>query len=271
MHRPASLCFSMVLGAITCLACEEKPAPQSESSVSSALAAAAPATPAPTPAPSAAAEIPPQVPKPKKRIEDCPKGPKFEFASKELEFEVRRKLPKPEGPITFADLRRVRSLNLSQIKLSELDVCFFSQLKGVKELFLGPGEYDDLSPLGGSTQLESLRASISQVRDLTPLEKLTRMDRLDLGRTQISDITPLSAMTKLTELQLDDTPVQDLSPLAKLTSLETLSVKRTRVKDASALKDLKQLKFLYIGGSPLEEDPTAVAPIRANGTKVIAE
>ena len=58
--------------------------------------------------------------------------------------------------------------------------------------------------------------------------------------------------------------------LSGLTLLETLSLKRTKVKDVSALRNLKKLKTLYIGGSPLDEDVMSVAPVRANGTKIIA-
>ncbi|HYO95016.1 MAG TPA: leucine-rich repeat domain-containing protein [Polyangiaceae bacterium] len=207
----------------------------------------------------------------RKTLADCPKGPNVEFAQPEVEAEVRRKLPKPEGPISVAALRGLRSLNLSQVKLAELDVCVFSHMSGLKEVFLGSGDYDDLSPLAGATRIESLRASLNQVRDLSPLAGMTKMDRLDLGRTQVVDLTPLAAMTKLSELQLDDTPVQDVAPLAKLTALETLSLKRTQVKDVSALKNLKKLKFLYTNGSPLDADPMSVAAVRANGTKIIAE
>jgi internalin A len=252
------------------LACEEKPAAPAAPSAIAEAPKPVPEAPAAAATP-AATQAAPKALTAKKKLEDCPKGPNVEFSQPELESEVRRKLPKPEGAITQADLRKLRSLNLSQVKLAELDVCVFSYMKGLKELFLGPGDYDDLSPISGAAGLESLRASINQVKDLKPLESLTKMDRLDLGRTQISDLKPLAAMTKLSELQIDDTPVEDVSPLAGLTELTTLSLKRTRVKDASALKDLKKLKFLYINGSPLDADPMSVQSVRANGTKVISE
>ena len=254
------------------VACDEKPS--SSPAAPSATAAAAPPADAPKPEaapPVATQAAEPVAAKPKRKLEECGKGPNVEFESKELEAEIRKKLPKPEGPITIADLGKLRSLNLSQTKLADLDVCVFARMKGLKELFLGPGTYDDLSPIAVATQLESLRASINQVKDLKPLEKLTLLDRLDLGRTQITDIKPLASLTKLSELQLDDTAIEDVTPLAKLTLLTTLSLKRTRVKDVSALKDLKKLKFLYTGGSPLDADPMSVAPVRANGTKVIAD
>jgi internalin A len=262
---------TFVLALVTLLAaCEEKPTSAPAAATAAAPPPSAPPAPAPEPVPAAAAT---QIvePRPKKKLEECAKGPNVEFEQKEVEAEVRKKLPKPEGPITIADLGKLRSLNLSQAKLAELDVCVFSRMKNLKELFLGPGTFDDLSPISVATQLESLRASINQVKDLKPLEKLTKLDRLDLGRTQITDVKPLEKLTLLSELQLDDTAVEDVSPLAGLTLLETLSLKRTRVKDVSALKNLKKLKFLYIGGSPLDADPMSVAPVRANGTKVIAD
>ncbi|HWA74964.1 MAG TPA: leucine-rich repeat domain-containing protein [Polyangiaceae bacterium] len=273
MLRPlvSSTC---VLALTLLVACDEKPS--SQPAAPSATAAATPAADAPKPelsapppAPTPAAEA--AAPRPKKKLEECSKGPNVEFEQKEIEAEIRKKLPKPDGPITIADLAKLRSLNLSQVKLADLDPCVFSRMKSLKELFLGPGTYDDLSPISVATQLESLRASISQVKDLKPLEKLTLLDRLDLGRTQITDIKPLASLSKLSELQLDDTAVEDVTPLEKLTLLTTLSLKRTKVKDVSALKNLKKLKFLYTGGSPLDADPMSVAPVRANGTKVIAE
>jgi hypothetical protein len=43
------------------------------------------------------------------------------------------------------------------------------------------------------------------------------------------------------------------------------------VKDVSPLKGLKALEFLYIAGSPLDDDPMALAPVRASGVKIIVQ
>jgi Leucine-rich repeat (LRR) protein len=53
-----------------------------------------------------------------------------------------------------------------------------------------------------------------------------------------------------------------------MVDMETLSLRGTKVKDASPLKGMKKLKFLYVGNSPLDDDPMSVGPVRANGTKV---
>ncbi|HTA91835.1 MAG TPA: leucine-rich repeat domain-containing protein [Polyangiaceae bacterium] len=255
-----------VLGLVFLVAaCDDPPKPDADKPAASASAASvASATPASTPAPAPA----PAPPKVTKKLEDCPKGPNVEFDQKEIEAEIRKKLQKPDGPITSADLKKVRSLNLSNVKMAGVDVCLFSQLTGLKDLFLGPGDFDDLSPIANAKDLESLAASRNQVHDLTPLAKLSKLDRLDLGRTQVADLKPIAGLTSLTELALDDCPVEDVSPLANMTKLEKLSIQRTKVKDASPLKALKKLKFLYVNGTPADEDGMTLAPIRGNGTKV---
>ena len=255
--------FCLVLTALVVLsACEEEQQPTA--STASATA------PKPTLAPTPSAEPPKEAkkPRPKKSAADCPKGPAVVFDDKAVEAEVRKKLAKADGTITIADLGKLKSLNLSQVEMHQLDPCIIPHAKNLKELFLGPGDLDDLSLLSGMTQLESLRASISKVNDLTPLEKLVKLDRIDLGRTQVTDIMPLKGLKNLTELALDDTQVRDLRALESHKKLERLSIQRTLVKDYSPLKDIKTLKFLYVAGTP-PSDLSVIQPLRDKGLKVI--
>jgi internalin A len=265
LGSPSCLVLAVSLLSVGCD--EKKPADGTATTATASVAAA----PAPAPVPTESAP-PPKPERPKKKLADCPAGNEVSIDNPGIEAELRKKLEKPTGAITKADLKKLKSVNISQVKeLDQLDPCIFTPMTGLKELFLGTGDYDDLTPIAGATNLESLRASINQVKDLKPLEKMSKLDRLDLGRTQVSDLKPLAALKSLTELQLDDTQIEDLSPLAELTALENLSIKRTKVKDASALKGLKKLKFLYIGGTPLDDDPMSVGPVRANGAKIISD
>lgn len=261
---PSVVCLSLA----ALLGCEDPPKKEAEPAASAAADKAPPA-PAPTAPPAPTAEAP-KTKKAKKQLSDCPKSNVVTFEQKTLEDEVRRKLPKPTGDITTADLKRLKSFNMSQVKdIEELDVCLFTHMTGLKELFLGPGSFDDLSPIAGATNLESLRASINQVSDLKPLGKLKKLDRLDLGRTQVKDVTPLAELTALTELQLDGTQVEDISPLAKLAQLETLSLKGTKVKDLSPLDGLKKLKSVDGRDTPADEDPMNFAKLRGRGVKIV--
>ena len=201
----------------------------------------------------------------------CPSGPELTVDDKDLEAELRRKLAKPKDPLKVSDLANIKSLNLTQkTSLDAIDPCVIPKLKNLKDLFLGPGKYRDLSPIANLTQLWSLRASISEVEDLKPLEKLVLMDRLDLGRTHVRDIGVLANLTNLTELNIDDTQVADLAPLAKDTKLEKVSIKRTNVTDVSPLKGLTALKFLYVEGCAIS-NLDALAPLTARGLKVVTQ
>jgi internalin A len=259
------------LGALSLIlllgACEDPPKPEEKPTVSAApVASVAPAA-APTPAPVPEAAAPT---KPKKTLAECGKGPNAEFDQPGLEAEIRKKLQKPDGPVSLADLKKVHSVNLSQApRTSQLDVCTFSHLTNLKDLFLGPGDYDDLSIVAGMKDLESLSAAHNSVHDTTPLAKLKKLDRLDLAHSQVADLAVISELSSLTELTLDDTAISDVSPLAKLTKLEKLGIQHTQVKDATALKALKKLKVLYAAGTPADEEGLTLAPIRANGTKVL--
>lgn len=250
-----------LLGAVL-LGCED-PAPPAEPAENKGTAAQALA-PAPLvtePAPVAPSEPAPEPVAEKKAIV-CPPAPRVQFNDAALEAEVRRKAQKPEGALTLADLRKVRSVDLTRAggKIESLDPCIFPLLTSLHHLYVGAGNVTDLSPIKGLTKLEGLRLSMNPVTDISALAGMKQMDRLDLGRTQVRDLTPLEGMTKMTELMLDDTPVEDVSPLVGLTKLERLSIKRTRVTDVSPLRSLTKLRFLYVAGAPVENPGAAARP-----------
>jgi internalin A len=251
-------------------ACEDPPKAEATQQVPSATPAPSVVPPVPPPVLSAAAHAPVGLALPPKKPAECSKGTSAEFDQPGLEDEIRKKLQKPTGAITIAELGKVHSLNLSQAKrTARLDTCTFLHLSAVKDLFLAPGEYDDLSPIAALSNLESLSAAHSNVKDTGPLTKLKKLDRLDLAHTAVVDLGVIAGLSNLTELTLDDTPISDVSQLAKLTKLEKLGIQHTQVKDASALKALKKLKTLYVAGTPADEDGVTLAGVRGNGTKVI--
>jgi len=225
--------------------CDEEKKPEATSPKPSA-APVAEAAPKPAETPSAKE---PEAPPKKKKDVVCSKENTITFSDSKFEAIVRVQAQKPDGPLTRADLGKARTLNLTEVKLEELDPCLFPLFTSVKGLYLPPGKIDDLSPLKTLTTIESLRIAATQIKDLTPLSGLAKLDRLDIGRTPVKDLTPLSKLVNLTELQIDETEVTDLSPLSKLTKLEMLQMKRTRISDLSPLKELKNLKNLHIGGS----------------------
>ena len=254
---------AVVVSALVSLGCDDK---KPVDTAPPPTAAAVPSTPPPEPVKEA---LPVPEPPKKKEAKVCTPSKIVDFGGDAaLEKQVRFKLTKPEGDIAVADLAKIHSLNLSQVKVDELDPCIFPHFTGLKELFLGAGKLDDLTPIATLKNLESLRASLNQVTDLKPLANLVKMDRLDLGHTQVMDLAPLANLTVMTELELDDAPVTDLKPLAACVKLERLSIQRTNVKSVAPLIPLDHLKFLYTSGAPVE-DAAVLAPLRAKGLKIV--
>jgi internalin A len=268
----ASLGRARWFGAIGCVAllglsgCDEAKT-ESVSKASEAKPAEVPAAPPPAPAPEP--EPAPKAKAPKKTLADCVAGTKVSLENPEFEGAVRVKAQKPDGDLTTADLKKLRSLNLSRVPLSELDVCLFRHMTELRELFIGPGDIDDLSSIATSTKLEALGVSGNPVSDLSPLAKMTKMDRLDLAHTKVSDLSVLAGMKVMTELNVDDTLVADLTPLKELLQLERLSVKKTKVADVSMLSEHKKLKVVYVGESPLSDESSKTAVLSKNGAKII--
>jgi internalin A len=186
-----------------------------------------------------------------------------------FEAAVRESLGKGgTGPIATTDLASIVTINLTPVTTNELDPCFYPLLTSAQDLFLGPGNLEDVSLLAPLTGLRTLQIYINRVSDITPLAKMTQMERLDLEHTKVQDITPLAKMTSLTQLQLDDTPVNDITPLAGLTKLERLSLRNTKVTDLSPLKNLTSLRSLAIEGSPIA-DVNALSALEKTGLKVV--
>jgi hypothetical protein len=234
--------------------------------------------------PEAAAEAPPAAPIPtastppaasvtwvKKNASDCKPHPgTIDFEGDAvLEKEVRRKAEKEEGPITPADLAQIRSLNLMADHIHQIDPCIIPMFASLKDLFLGPGEYEDLVPLQ-KLPLEEVVLASSPVKDLHPIEGLKRLDRLDLSHTLVDDdsLKAVGGLVNLTELNLDEDLITDLTPLAGLQKLERLSIKSTQVRNLQPIAGLEKLKFLYIADTPIA-DISPIQGLVSRGMKLV--
>jgi internalin A len=256
--------------AVPCTACDES---KYDKYKTPADAEAAGTTVVPSAVASAVSTAPPVPTYQKKNATDCKPHPAaVEFDDPPLEVEVRRKLGKDAGAIKPAELAQIRSINLANTRLHQVDPCIFPMFTSLKDLFLGPGDYDDLLPLQKLTTLEALRVSLSQVKDLHAIEGLKRMDRLDLSHTLVGDdeLKSVGSLVNLTELMLDEDAVTDLTPVANLKKLERLSIKKTQVKSVAPLAQIRTLRFLYIADTPIS-DITPVQPLIANGMKIMRD
>lgn len=266
---PALVFAGAILNIALVLGCDEPKKPIDTKSKS--VPDVSPKPPEPIPEPSTKEE-PKKIERAWPKLTDCPKGPpKLPVQSAELEGAIRVKAQKPDGDLTSADLRRLRSLNLSRVPAEGIDICLFAHMPELRELTFGPDQIGDLEPIAKLGKLESLSMTRNPILDLSPLKKLVKLDRITIANAQITDLSPLEGLRVLTEVNFDDNPVEDISVLANMKELERVSLQRTKVSSAVPLSKLKKLRFLYLTGSPLGDDIGATAELVRNGTKVIRE
>jgi internalin A len=265
----------VLLASASVFACDD-PNDKAKGAAAAPSASAAPVAssvpPVAPPAPPSAAPAPTWT---KKMAADCKPHPStIDFGSDgtTLEGQVRLKLSKAKGDITPADLGQVKSIDLTRTTgpLHQLDPCIFPMFSSLKFLYLGQGDYDDISPIAKLSTLEGLRLSLSRVKDLHNIEGLKSLDQLDLSHTLIGDpeLKSVAGLVNVTELMLDDDNVGDLTPLSSLKKLQKLSIKNTLVKDLTPIASLKTLKILYIAGSAVS-DISPVQPLMNGGMKLI--
>jgi internalin A len=265
--------FGALLTAACAVACDEHKYDAILAEAAAPATAAAPlSTTTATPSAAVSASVAPTWKK--RNALDCKPHPAtVDFGDDSaLEAEVRRKLGKDGGGITPADLAQIKSINLSTAKVHQIDPCVFPMLTSLKDLFLGPGEYDDLTPIQKLATLESLRLSFSHVKDLHVIEGLKRMDRLDISHTLVGDdeLKSVGSLVNLTELMLDEDNITDITPVSNLKKLERLSLKKTAVKSLAPISQIKTLKFVYIADTPIS-DITPVQPLIAGGMKLLQQ
>ncbi len=256
--------FPLILG-LALFACDDDKKPEKTPAIAPSAVTVVPPAPATSAAPTAAGKA-------EKKPLVCPDGPNVVTDDPVMDGQLHIKLAKKPGEtIKLSELGNVKSLDLTQSKkLATLDGCLIPKMIGLKHIFIGPGEYDDLSPIANLVHLETVRAAASKVADLKPLEKLTLLDRLDLGRTPVRDLEIVGKLVNLTELQLDNTQVSDLSPLANCKKLEKLFLKNTMIVDLNALRDLKNLKLLDIGGTQVV-DVSPLGNLTSHGLKITSK
>jgi internalin A len=89
------------------------------------------------------------------------------------------------------------------------------------------------------------------INDLQPLVGLHQLQTLNLSSNHISDLSPLATLPSLRWLNLSQNTIQDLSHLASLIQLETLNLNWNQDLDLETLPELKNLSTLYLNSCQL--------------------
>jgi len=144
-----------------------------------------------------------------------------------LEQAVRAELDKPEGAVTYKDLKQVERLAVVGQNLlgeeQEYTYTIFGYVDGVPQFEQPSGDISDLSLLAKMPNLRVLYLCQQQISDLSPLKGLP-LEELYLPDNDIRDLSPLGGMLTLRRLFLGNNPFTDLTPLASLPQLQKLDL-----------------------------------------------
>lgn len=177
---------------------------------------------------------------------------------------VREKLGKTEGPISFADMAGLTSLDLRGRSIANLtglewairltylnldgnkvtDLSPLAGLTAMTELNAANNRISSLASLIGLTDLMTVTLSHNQISGIEPMANLEHVRTLDLSFNRISDIAPLALMEQLTSLTLTQNQISDLTPIGRLPSLSWLVLNDNKIEDLSGLADMPSLSTL---------------------------
>ena len=182
-----------------------------------------------------------------------------------VEKAIRKRLKKPKGELTKADMEKVTRLgienknltdvpeglgNLSQLTYLSLALNQLTNVEGLekltklKTLSLVQNNLTDVKSLGKLDQLTYLSLSINKLTDVKGLENLTQLEELVLDRNQLTDVKGLEKLTKLKSLVLWNNQLTDVKGLNKLTKLVSLDLSKNQLTDVNGLEKLTQLTEL---------------------------
>ncbi len=176
---------------------------------------------------------------------------------------IREYLGRPEGDITTADVKDIRSIVIVADRIigydddtyissySNFDEIDYSLSDGTE--ISERGRLESLDDLRHFTSLESLTICAEPLSDLSALAELGSLRELTINHCQVSDISPLSGLDGLAYLDLVANDISELSPLSGLAKLERLCVDSNEIADLSVLSGLTVLTELSIGSNPVSD------------------
>lgn len=141
------------------------------------------------------------------------------FKDKVLENAIRAQIKKPEGKITFTDIKNITSLNYhgyNNPKIKSLDdLDYFPSLTS---LSLISSELKDISKMKNLKKLTSLHLINNLLVDISVLKNLPHISQLELQDNLIADITPLKYLDfkQLSSLKLSGNLISDISIINEL-------------------------------------------------------
>ena len=180
-----------------------------------------------------------------------------------------------ENVAPLARLKSLEELSLRNngiIDISTLGLEALAGLPGLKTLSLRHNvvrfddapqvRLSDISILEAFTDLEHLILRDNHIEDIKPLSGLTNLETLDISQNPLEkgDISPLGGLTLLKSLNIRETGARDLSPLENLRALLYLNIhSNSGIKTLKPLNSLTNLQVLIMRNVPAGEEVDVLA------------
>ena len=137
-----------------------------------------------------------------------------DFRDSALESAIRKELDRPDGAVSFNDLRAIVNLDLNDTAVE--DISALAYCENLEGLALERTCVATLIPLSSCKQLRLLSINGTKVNDLSPIRKLACLRELFVGKTEVSDISALSQLHKLRIVSFAYSPVRSVAPLMEV-------------------------------------------------------
>ena len=170
----------------------------------------------------------------------------------------------PNAPITVEEMKKLGRLDLGNHARSTgiRDLTGLQFATNLRRLHLWYfHEFNDLSPIAGLINLESIIFGSPNISDLSPLAGLINLKHFHMDDSKVSDLSPLAGLIKLEWIHFDPSNISDLSPVAGLINLETCCTWGSPTSDLSPLAGLPKLEAVVACGAGVS-DVTPLAEMR---------
>jgi hypothetical protein len=146
----------------------------------------------------------------------------------------------------FQDIKKLRSVNLSNNRIEELGDIDLNGLTSLQYLKLSSNKIEAIEKLGNCPKLKELDLSDNKIEKIEKLNELTNLVKLSLSKNKIKKIVGLGKLKKITELDLSDNKIKKIQGLKNLKELKILNLSKNGIKEIGGLGELTKLEQLYL-------------------------
>ena len=172
------------------------------------------------------------------------------WKDKMLEKFVRQTISKPEGTLTYADVKNVKELDLKGVEIENIDdLQYFTNLE---ELYLAGCKVTDISALGKLSHLKLFYVTGENSIDYSALLEMESLTKLSLACREGLDFNYMKNLEQLTCLEIYS-PIKDVDMFVTILNrnpdLKELGIQASELSDFSFFQKYKhkdKLEFLNI-------------------------